>query len=101
MAGKGKGIRMDYLLGKRNRDGGRKTMWPSDILSGFSDEEDSIDDVFLKADFGSDRRFNAGPKTPSIPHFPKKEQIDDWERDKFLEEHYKPCSNFVNYSFTL
>ncbi|KAI3682092.1 hypothetical protein L2E82_50124 [Cichorium intybus] len=44
MAGKGKGIRTDYLSGKWNRDGGRKTMWPSDILSGFSDEEDSIDD---------------------------------------------------------
>ncbi|KAI3721613.1 hypothetical protein L2E82_32629 [Cichorium intybus] len=44
MAGKGKGIRTDYLSGKRNRDGGRKTMWLSDILSGFSDEEDSIDD---------------------------------------------------------
>ncbi|KAD7479995.1 hypothetical protein E3N88_03131 [Mikania micrantha] len=121
MADKGKGIADDSSSSKRKRNGddksGNRKRKNQNVLqffedsafefdeSGSSDDDLFINDdinMFFEDDFGPEPEpgpdVKTEPKTPNIPFFPKEEEMDEEEMDKFMEARYKPGANFVRHA---
>ncbi|KAJ0661255.1 putative ribosomal protein L2, domain 2 [Helianthus annuus] len=119
MADKGKGIADDSSSSKRKRNGddksGNRKRKNLNVLqffedtafeideSGSSDDDDFINDditMFFEEELGPGPgpEVKAEPKTPSIPFYPKEEEIDEEDMDKLMEARYKPGAGFVKYA---
>jgi hypothetical protein len=53
----------------------------------------------MEEEFGTESKIDKEPgKDPSLPVFPKEEEMNEEEFDKLMEERYKDGSNFVRYA---